>query len=66
MSLRKTIVKFLQFTRLNRLAHRYYYRHVHGFKAATKELIAAIEKVYQQAESLGTLGQGDYLEFGIF
>ena len=42
--IRVLIVKFLQKTKLNKLAHKIYYRYVHGFDTATKDLLPALEK----------------------
>ena len=66
VKLRQLIVKCLQVTRLNRLAHRLYYGHVHGFDAATRSTLEGIEKAFAHAKELGTLGEGDYYEFGLF
>jgi len=66
MVLRKSIVKILQRTGLNRFAHRLYYKHVHGFKSASSALPDILEKVFHKAADLGTLEKGDYYEFGIF
>jgi hypothetical protein len=66
MKLRRFIVKCLHVTRLNRLAHRLYYSHVHGFNAATRSTLEGIDKAFARAQHAGTLAQGDYYEFGIF
>ena len=66
MTLRRTIVKFLQATKLNRLAHKLYYNHVHGFDSASRSTLEGIEKAISRATEQGTLDSGDYYEFGIF
>lgn len=66
MTLRRIVVKCLQATRLNRLAHRVYYDHVHGFDAATRSTLEGIEKAFDLALKAGTLDGGDYYEFGLF
>jgi hypothetical protein len=65
-SIRLIIVKFLQKTKLNKLAHKIYYSYFHGFNPATKEIISALEIAFQKSSELGTINQGDYYEFGIF
>lgn len=64
--LRTGAVKFLQKTKLNKLAHKVYYGYVHGFNSATPEIEEALEIVFQKAQELGTANRGDYCEFGIF
>ncbi len=66
MTWRKFIVAMLQKTRLNRLAHRLYYTHVHGFSAATRPTTQGVEMAFEQARPSGLLGRGDYFEFGLF
>lgn len=66
MKLRRAVVKCLQATRLNRLAHRLYYNHVHGFDAATRATLEGIERAFVHARRMGTLDRGDYYEFGLF
>lgn len=66
MKLRRLIVKCLQMTRLNRIAHQLYYKHVHGFDAATATTLEGIEKGFAQAQEQGTLDKRDYYEFGLF
>ncbi len=63
---RRTIVRLLQATGLNRVAHRLYYRHVHGFDTASAGLTDALERCFDRAVDLGTVRDGDYLEFGLF
>ena len=63
---RTLAVKFLQQTKLNKLAHKIYYEYFHGFNTATKELLPALEDVFAKAKELGIGSQGDYYEFGIF
>jgi len=64
--LRSGVVKFLQKTKLNKLAHKVYYGYVHGFNSATPEIEDALEIIFQKAQELGTANQGDYCEFGVF
>ncbi len=64
--LRPLLVRLLQATRLNRLAHRVYYRHVHGFESATPALTRALDRCFEHAHAQGLLQQGDYCEFGVF
>ena len=66
MGIRPLIVKALQKTGLNRVAHRIYYRHVHGFDTANRAVLTALERSFELAASNGVLGDGDYCEFGIF
>lgn len=66
MTLRKHIVRLLQTTRLNRVAHRLYYNKVHGFGPATQSTIQGLDQAFAKAAELGTLSQGDYYEFGMF
>jgi len=65
-SIRKTIVKILQKLKLNRFAHKIYYRHIHGFVSASSGMENALEQVFDKAIELGLDQQGDYCEFGIF
>jgi len=60
------IVKLLQKTRLNKVAHKVYYSYFHGFKAAHGAVLPAVETCLKKAVELGTAGVGDYYEFGIF
>lgn len=64
--LRPHIVKLLQITKLNRLAHKIYYNHVHGFQAADESVLDAQKKCFEQAMASGVALNGDYLEFGVF
>ncbi len=65
-TLRPLIVKFLQQTRLNRIAHRLYYRYFHGFDTANKPTLPALAKALAKAADYGMSGRGDYMEFGLF
>ncbi|THB76186.1 MAG: hypothetical protein D6B25_10255 [Desulfobulbaceae bacterium] len=64
--LRPHIVKSLQKTKLNRLAHKLYYSYVHGFNTANDAVLEAQEKCFEHALSSGVARSGDYMEFGIF
>ena len=66
MTLRGSIVQVLRWTRLNRLAHRLYYDHVHGFNAATRSTLEGLNLAFAKAADLDTLDKGDYYEFGLF
>ncbi len=66
MTFRKAVVTVLQKTRLNRLAHKVYYNHVHGFDAATRPTTRGVEQAFALADQQGTLTRGDYYEFGLF
>lgn len=63
---RRLIVRTLQELRLNKVAHKIYYRYVHGFNTSSPGLIPALDRCLAEAASRGTLQQGDYLEFGVF
>lgn len=65
-SLKLVALKTLKFLRVNRIAARFYYKYVHGFNSAGKELPGVIEKCFDQAVEFGTTELGDYCEFGIF
>ena len=56
----------LRFFRLNRLAGKIYYRTLHGFAPAGRELPEAVEKSFTYADETGVLSSGDYCEFGVF
>jgi len=66
VKLRRLIVKCLQATHLNRVAHRLYYHYVHGFDAASRSTLEGIEKAFALAAEQGGLDDGDYYEFGLF
>ena len=63
---RVIIVKILKMLKINRIAHKIYYKYVHGFNSAGKELIPTIEKCIDKAIEFGTTEKGDHCEFGIF
>jgi O-methyltransferase len=65
-ALRRMTVKALRKLRINKVAHRLYYRHFHGFRTANKYVLPAIECCFAEAGRLGTLPESDYMEFGIF
>ena len=64
--LRLLIVKILQLTKLNEFVHKIYYQYFHGFNAANRDVLPAIEKCLKKSQDLGTIKEGDYYEFGIF
>jgi O-methyltransferase len=63
---RRLAVRLLQRMRLNKLAHRLYYRYLHGFTTSSPGLAPALDRCFAEAAALGTLDSGDYLEFGMF
>jgi len=63
---RAQVVKLLQQTGLNRIAHKAYYGFIHGFDSASSGLVEALERCFQEAKRSGVATRGDYLEFGIF
>lgn len=63
---RVMMVKALKKAKVNRIAAKIYYKHIHGFNSAGKELPSVIEKCFNKATELGTDDKGDYYEFGIF
>ena len=64
--IRPYIVKALQKTKLNRLAHKIYYGYVHGFDTANQAVLDAQKKCFQHTLESGVALNGDYMEFGIF
>ena len=64
--LRLFLVKLLQKTRLNRVAHHIYYRHIHDFDTASQALLPALRKSLDELRRSGLAGEGDYCEFGVF
>jgi O-methyltransferase len=66
LSARAAAVKWLRVLRLNRIAARLYYRHVHGFASAGRELPEVIRRCLRRAVDTGTAQRGDYYEFGVF
>jgi len=51
---------------MNKLVHRIYYQYFHGFNAANKDVLPALEKCLKKSKDLGSFKGGDYYEFGIF
>ena len=64
--IRSWVVKILQRTGLNKLAHHIFYQYVHSFDTANRDLLPALEKSLTEVKRLGELEKGDYLEFGVF
>jgi hypothetical protein len=60
------VVKALQKSRLNRIAHKIYYNYVHGFATSSPGLLNALERSFDKAVELGVTGGGDYYEFRLF
>lgn len=63
---RKLIVKALQATRLNKVAHRIYYSRIHGFNTANPALLPALTRVLEDVAGDKETREGDYYEFGVF
>lgn len=63
---RLMMVKFLQMTRLNKVAHKLFYAYLHGFNSAHQTILPAVETCLKKAIEFGTTERGDYYEFGIF
>ena len=66
MTMRTLVVKSLQRFRVNKLAHKIYYRYVHGFDAANRAVLPALERCFATAQKNGKFDNGDYMEFGLF
>jgi hypothetical protein len=66
MTLRVLVIKLLRALRLNQVAASFYYRHMHGFASAGKELPDVVQRCLAKAIELGTATKGDYYEFGVF
>ena len=66
MTIRVFVVKLLRLFRVNRVAARIYYKYLHGFSSAGKELPEVVEQAMKKAIDYQTVSQGDYFEFGIF
>jgi len=52
--------------RLNRIAGKFYYKMIHGFSPAGRDLPGAVEQSFELAQKGGALDEGDYCEFGVF
>ncbi len=63
---RAMTVKVLKKLRLNRVAAKMYYSHVHGFASAGKELPEVVRQCLERSIDFGTAACGDYHEYGIF
>lgn len=66
MTLRIFVVKLLRVLKINKLAANVYYRYIHGFSSAGKQLPDVVRRCFERAIDYGTADQGDYCEFGIF
>jgi hypothetical protein len=66
LSIKSNIISALRFFRLNRLAGKIYYKTLHGFAPAGRDLPEAVEKSFAYADECGILNAGDYCEFGVF
>ena len=58
--------KLLRALGVNKIAHRAYYKYVHGFNTANKFVLPAIERCFQELVESGSPVSGDYMEFGLF
>lgn len=65
-ALRSLVVKSLQRTGLNKVAHKLYYNHVHGFDTASRAVLPALEACFRASIDRGLAHEGDYFEFGVF
>ena len=63
---RPLIAKALRLVNAHKLVHFFYYNHIHGFNAAIKDTVPAVEKAFDIAIKNGVADKGDYYEFGIF
>ena len=66
MSARTLIVKSLQRLHVNKFAHRLYYRYMHGFDAANRAILPALDRCFARLNENGKADTGDYMEFGLF
>jgi hypothetical protein len=64
--LRPLLVRALQNTGLNKLAHQLYYGYVHGFDPASPALLPALDACFEASIDRGLAHQGDYFECGDF
>lgn len=63
---RPFIAKALRVVNAHKLVHFFYYNHVHGFNAAIKDTVPAVQKAFDIAIDCGAATKGDYYEFGVF
>jgi O-methyltransferase len=63
---RPLLVRSLQKTGLNKLAHHLYYSYVHGFDTASPAVLPALEACFQESIDRGLAYEGGYFEFGVF
>lgn len=66
MTMRTTVVKTLRTLRLNKVAHKIYYRYVQGFDPMSQDVLDAIDRSLSKMKELRPNDNMDYLEFGIF
>lgn len=64
--LKKIVISVLRAAGLNRVAGKLYYKFVHGFSPAGRDLPSAVTKCFKTAQETGIFEKGDYCEFGIF
>lgn len=65
-NIRSYIVKGLRKAKLNKLAHKIYYKYLHGFNAAIIDTLPAVDRCLRAARESGVVENGDYYEFGLF
>lgn len=63
---RLAAVRAMKALGVNKIAHRVYYRYVHGFDTASSFLLPALDESFRIVASHGTARSGDYMEFGLF
>jgi O-methyltransferase len=66
MSTRTLLVKSMQRLHVNKFAHKFYYRYVHGFDAANRAVLPALDRCFSQIKEDDAANRGDYMEFGLF
>jgi len=64
--IREALISFLRLLRLNRPIASFYYRWIHGFASAGKDLPTAIDRCFERLAEMKTCSPGDYVEFGVF
>ena len=63
---RPLVIRSLQKTGLNKVAHHLYYRYIHGFDTASPAVLPALEASFQESIDRGLAYEGGYFEFGVF
>ena len=65
-SARLLAVQMMRTLGVNKVAHRIYYGHLHGFDTANRYVLPAIEQCLRRLADSAPDRVGDYMEFGIF